>query len=67
MGVVQVEKRGTNVSVTFSLRSPQEAAGFVDLLITQLKDGELHLRLGSKPRLVVEVPQDRTDFPHDRN
>jgi hypothetical protein len=50
MSIVQVEKRGTIVSVTFSLQTPRDAAAFPDLVVTQLKAGELHLRLDSKPR-----------------
>jgi hypothetical protein len=61
MSIIQVEKRGTNVSVTFNLQTTQEAMGLVELLVIQLKGGELHLRLGSKPRLVIDVPLDRSD------
>jgi hypothetical protein len=59
MSIIQVEKRGTNVSVTFKLQTTREAMGLVEVLVRQLKNGELHLRLGSNPRLVIDVPQDR--------
>jgi len=61
MSIVQVEKRGTSVSVTFNLQSPQQAAELAEMLEQQLKGGELHLNLGSKPRLVIDVPQDRAE------
>jgi hypothetical protein len=61
MSIIQVEKRGTNVSVTFNLQTTQEAMGLVEVLVRQLKNGELHLRLGSNRRLVIDVPQDPVD------
>ena len=64
MSIVQIEKRGKNVSVIFNLRTPQEATGFAELIASQLKDGELHLQLGSKPRLVIDVPQCLADPSH---
>jgi hypothetical protein len=63
MSMVQVAKRGTNVALFFDLESPQEAAAFAELVKGQLKDGELHLRLGSKPRLVIDVPQGQGAAP----
>ena len=57
MSIIQVEKRGTNVSVTFNLQTTQEATGLAELLVRQLKGGELHLQLGSEPQLVIDVPQ----------
>jgi hypothetical protein len=57
MSMDQVEKRGTNVSVTFNLQTLEEATGLAELLARQLKEGELHLRLASKARLVIDVPQ----------
>ena len=68
MSITQAEKRGTNVSVSFNLQTTQEATGLVELLVRQLKDGELHLRLASKARLVIDVPQSGADpcHPHPK-
>jgi hypothetical protein len=62
MSIVQVEKRGTTVSVTFNLQTPEQAKELTDLVAAQLREGELHLRIGSKPNLVISVPQGRDNF-----
>jgi hypothetical protein len=44
------------VSVTCSLQIHRDAAALTDLAVMQLKAGELHLRLDSKPRGPHESP-----------
>jgi hypothetical protein len=62
MSIVQVENRGATVSVTFSLQTPQQAKELTDLIAGQLRDGELYLRIGGKPHLVIGVPQSGGNF-----
>jgi hypothetical protein len=62
MSIVQVEKRGTTVSVTFNLQTPQQAKELTDLIAGQLRAGELHLLIGAKPNLMIGVPQGRDNF-----
>jgi hypothetical protein len=57
MSIVQVEKQGTTVSVTFNLQTPQQAKELTELIAGQLREGELHLRIGAKSNLVIGVPQ----------
>ena len=62
MSIVQVENRGTTVSVTFSLQTPQQAKELTELIAGQLREGELHLRIGAKAHLVIGVPQGGDSF-----
>jgi hypothetical protein len=57
MSIVQVEKQGATVSVTFNLQTPQQAKQLPELIAGQLREGELHLRIGEKSNLVIGVPQ----------
>jgi hypothetical protein len=50
--------------VTFNLQTLEEATGLAEMLARQLKEGELHLRLASKARLVIDVPQSGADPCH---